>query len=298
MSRAVVGFQPPAPALRGLITAYYWVDNPAGGAPIGDLLHPEWANLRLVSRGDWGLASGFVGPGSGARWTPAPPQALFGPTSRAGMIRAPCGGRGVGVGLLPLGWAVLTGLEASAWADRVEPVEALRATPLIPLIEALDLDGPSLGAAFDRYFLGLLERPGAQEELARAALVMRAHKALMDPEVGTVEAFAEALGVSARQAARLSLRAFGFAPKLLLRRQRFLRTLAVLRLNLDRPWASLLDERYYDQPHFVRDFRRFMGMAPSRYFALPRAMLEPAAAARQAMLGQPLQGLHAAQTAS
>src|SRR3569833_579653 len=95
------------------------------------------------------------------------------------MIRAPCGGRGVGVGLLPLGWAVLTGLEASAWADRVEPVEALRAAPLTPLIEALGLDGPNLGAAFDRYFLGLLERPGAQEELARAArLSLRASASL------------------------------------------------------------------------------------------------------------------------
>ena len=65
----------------------------------------------------------------------------------------------------------------------------------------------------------------------------------------------------------------------------------MLRQNLDRPWADLIDERYYDQSHLVRDFHRFMGMAPSAYFALPREMLEPAAIAWVAGVGQSLQGL-------
>jgi len=34
-----------------------------------------------------------------------------------------------------------------------------------------------------------------------------------------------------------------------------------------------------------------MGMSPTQYFALPREMLEPAAIARTASVGQPLQGL-------
>jgi len=71
-----------------------------------------------------------------------------------------------------------------------------------------------------------------------------------------------------------------FPPKLLLQRQRFLRTLAVLRQNVGRPWADLIDARYYDQSHLARDFNRFMGMPPSEYFSLKRDMLEPAMVAR------------------
>ena len=112
----------------------------------------------------------------------------------------------------------------------------------------------------------------------------------MKPEIGTVEEFAAAIGVSVRQAHRLSLRVFGFAPKLLLQRQRFLRTLATLRQNLDQPWADLIDARYYDQSHLSRDFNRFMGMPPSEYFALRRDMLEPAAVARIESVGQAMQG--------
>ena len=67
------------------------------------------------------------------------------------------------------------------------------------------------------------------------------------------DALAQALGVSSRHLARLSLRKFGFAPKLLLRRQRFLRTLQELRDHPGEGWASLIDAWYYDQSHFVRD---------------------------------------------
>jgi AraC-like DNA-binding protein len=289
MTRAVVEFLAPAPALRPLLSAYYRVEHPGGAEPIEDLLHPEWANLRLALREDWGVET------RGRMEEPAPAICLFGPTSRAARVRIQPNGVCLGIGLLPLGWAVLTGLEASAWADRMAGSDNLRGVGLTGLFDrARALQGAELAAVIDAVLLEVLDLPAAREEMARAELIARAHQALLDPEIGTVEAFAAALGVSVRQAARLSLKVFGFAPKLLLRRQRFLRTLAALRLNLDRPWGQQLDGHYYDQPHFVRDFRRFMGMSPTAYFALPRELLEIAAAARQSALGQPLQGLHAA----
>jgi AraC-like DNA-binding protein len=85
---------------------------------------------------------------------------------------------------------------------------------------------------------------------------------------------------------------FGFAPKLLLLRQRFLRTLHVLRTRLDEPWAKLLDAAYSDQSHFVRDFHRFMGMSPTAYFKRPHPVLDPAALLRMREIGESLQGLH------
>ena len=59
-------------------------------------------------------------------------------------------------------------------------------------------------------------------------------------------------------------------PKVLLRRQRFLRSFAAIREHPPGLWARLIDPGYVDQSQFVRDFRDFMGMPARTYFAVPR----------------------------
>ena len=71
---------------------------------------------------------------------------------------------------------------------------------------------------------------------------------------------------------------FGFAPKRLLRRQRFLDTLGQVRTQPDAKFIALLDERYFDQSHFIRDFREFMGMTPREFLACPRDIFQVAEA--------------------
>jgi AraC-like DNA-binding protein len=281
-----VRFRLPDPALRRFITAYYFVEVPAGGAGIvEDLLHPEWANIRFVLDGQWAMRL------DGRVYDPAPPAALFGPTSVTGTVRGQAG-TVLGVGLLPLGWAQFFKLSAAEFADRVTPLSNVlgERAPTIhaALLAAGDDDGQV--AILDELFTAMANAGGSPD-----AVLVRAHDLLVDPAIGSVEVLAQALGVSSRHLARLSLRKFGFAPKLLLRRQRFLRTLQELRDHPGEGWASLIDAWYYDQSHFVRDFHRFMGMSPSAYFALPHRLLGPAARARMAALGSSLQGLHTAQ---
>jgi methylphosphotriester-DNA--protein-cysteine methyltransferase len=177
---------------------------------------------------------------------------------------------------------------ASDLADKVAPLAAFMGDAAASELGKLRScpDHAARAAALDAFFLArMAARPPCDD------IVGLAHAVLMKPEIATVEEFAAALGVSLRQAHRLSLRVFGFPPKLLLQRQRFLRTLAILRQNRDRPWADLIDARYYDQSHLARDFNRFMGMPPSQYFSLRHDMLEPAAAARITSVGQAMQGL-------
>jgi AraC-like DNA-binding protein len=116
--------------------------------------------------------------------------------------------------------------------------------------------------------------------------------ALVDPDTVTVADLAARLGVAVRSVERLSRRAFGFAPKLLLRRQRFLRSLERFMLDPDLSWLGALDCHYHDQSHFVRDFRRFMGMNPSDYARKDKPLLAAAARARMAVVGHAMQGLH------
>ncbi|WP_418251669.1 helix-turn-helix domain-containing protein [Erythrobacter litoralis] len=98
--------------------------------------------------------------------------------------------------------------------------------------------------------------------------------------------------MNVRSLERLTRRAFGFTPKLLLRRQRFLRSLAQFVLDPSLKWLDALDCQYHDQAHFVRDVKRFMGMNPSEYARLDKPFLAAAARARMEIAGEAVQGLH------
>ncbi|SHN57571.1 helix-turn-helix domain-containing protein [Erythrobacter sanguineus] len=116
--------------------------------------------------------------------------------------------------------------------------------------------------------------------------------ALLDPQLVSVAELVDRLGMNIRSLERLSRRAFGFSPKLLIRRQRFLRSLARFMLDPSLKWLGTLDYHYHDQSHFVRDFRRFMGMAPSAYARLDKPFMIAAARARMTIAGEAMQGLH------
>ena len=281
---------PPAP-LRPYVTALYRteVTCPPGAAWVEDWLHPEWANLRFL-----GAAHAEAGFGTGVM-EPSPAFAVTGPTSRA--IRVRLGpGQNWGIGLLPLGWARLIGAPADAYADRIvdakaDPVFA----PWLPLAAALAAsDGePEREAALISAHLARLLAEAAPIDPAQETAIGALNAALVDPEVASVADLALRLGMTVRSLERLSYRAFGFAPKLLIRRQRFLRSLARVMLDPALTWLGALDSRYHDQPHFVRDFRRFMGMSPSAYARADKPLLRAAAQARVAALGEAVQALHA-----
>src|SRR5688572_5946739 len=113
-----VRFFRPAPALRSAISTYY-VLRIGGDEPLEDLLHPEWANLRLLLAGAWGVT--FTDGTEAA--DPAPAAMVTGTLSRS------AAGRGyglmVGVGLLPAGWALLTGRSAADYVDSLHPLSEL-----------------------------------------------------------------------------------------------------------------------------------------------------------------------------
>jgi AraC-like DNA-binding protein len=115
---------------------------------------------------------------------------------------------------------------------------------------------------------------------------------LVSGSAGDVAAFAAQVGLPLARLNRLCLGVFGFTPKRLLRRQRFLRTLGAVRDLLDRPLTELIDPSYYDQAHFNRDFKAFMGTTPRAYFNSPRELLRRAAEERMRVVGAPMQGLH------
>ena len=280
-----VVYHPAAPPLRRLIPAYVKTTLAGDAEPLSELLPPQWATIRWAAQGRWRTRVGSAVVEAEAGSSPI----VFGPMSRAYRVEIEPPAAGWVLGLQPLGWAWLFSIPAAALADRAGPLESmLESATAARIFDALLAPtDESRIAALNAVFLDRLARRRSPE-----GSLPHAHEALADPVVGTTDAFARRLGLSARQAARLSSDAFGFPPKLLLRRQRFLRTLLAMKSHDDQPWANLLDPAYCDQPHFVRDFRYFMGCSPSAYFAEPRRLLRASVEARAAALGAPMQGLH------
>ena len=103
----------------------------------------------------------------------------------------------------------------------------------------------------------------------RGSSVQRLRAWIDHPDTGSVEQICAALGMNHARLARMSKRTFGETPKLLIRRARLLRMLAILEVRPYREWRAFLDWRYVDQSHFIRDFQHFLGMAPRDYSALP-----------------------------
>lgn len=276
-------------ALRPYFTTFYLTEIhvPEGGAGNGratDYLHPEWANLRVVEGMLPEARIAGQEPFGGVR------AIVTGPTSTT--VRFTIGTSRIwGIGLLPLGWARFVGAPANTLADRVfdasvEPAFA----DFRPLSETLFGAVPDEHGELARITAHFAARASA--DLPDTQRILACHDALIDSDVSTVAEMVEASGLPAHTVERLCRRHFGFTPRLLLRRQRFMRSLAQYMLDPSLRWIGAIDGHYHDQAQFVRDFHRFMGMSPSEYAALPHPVLSAVMRARQQSAGAAVQALH------
>lgn len=285
MSRAdfQLEYFPPDPALAGLVSGYHrYAVAPGAGERHEDVFYPGWANIRIQIAGEpWRVRIGEE------LFDPVPKACLFGPTAHA--CYSNCGaGTLVGAGLTPLGWYRLTRIEAAEVADRIVPLETVIGGDAAQL--AADLahaaDDATIKAIFDAFFRSRLLRPRRGED--RVAAI---HALLAQERHPSVSEAAEQLGLNDRSFNRLANAAFGFRPKLLIRRARFLRSLLALREPSEEPWSARISQTYYDHSHFVRDSHDFLGMTPGEFIRLSKPMNEASTRLRHQILGAPAQAL-------
>lgn len=264
--RAVVRIRRPVEPLQGYVTFFYFVEV---GGPLTDFLYPEWGNVRFALSGDWDVR--MQGYESAMPRT----ASLFGPTDRPGRI-ATGGGRCFGFGMTPIGWHRLLGGDAGAMANRI-----------VPLGDRLGCDGEALhgrllGEPDEAASVAMIERLLAERLETRPPVgdQVRAIDRALRSRPPEVRDFAALAGLTERTLHRLCLKTFGFAPKRLMRLQRFLDTLGQVRSAIGDPVTGAIDA-YFDQAHFYRDFRDFMGMSPRAYFGAPRELMAAAAAEQQ-----------------
>lgn len=274
----------PAEDLTPFVSGYhlFGIPQPLPGGRNHDVFYPGWGNIRVQLFGDdWSVRIGE------RTFDPIPKASLFGPTCRASFSDAG-GGRLVGAGLTPLGWAAFVPVKAHRVADRIAPLEEAFGEAADQLRQTLMAapDDTAIGEAFDAFFLRRLGRRKPSEA------IVAFNRLLVGRHDTQVSAVARQLGVAERTLTRISRAAFGFSPKLLLQRSRFLKSLIALR-DGEGPMSTLIDPGYTDQSHFIRDAYRFLGMAPGEFLRLPKPMHDASTRLRRQMLGEAAQALHA-----
>lgn len=239
---------------------------------VEDFMFPDGATLRFNAQ------DGVAGNTRSGQHLASTRLAVSGPRSQEVYVRT-TSLRQWGVLFHPLGWSRLVGKPASDYANRlVDGMQDPAFARFRPLAETLFGAEPDADAELQRLiaFCRTLE---SYEEPAAPAIIAT-YEALHDPEVVNVDKLVLRAGITRRTLERLCQRTFGFPPKLLLRRQRFVRSLAQFIADPSLKWVGALDAGYHDQSQFVRDFREFMGMTPTEFRLREKPVIEPVMRAR------------------
>jgi methylphosphotriester-DNA--protein-cysteine methyltransferase len=181
------------------------------------------------------------------------------PTGRIGVI---------GVRFLPGGLYALLQHPQREFTNRIVPLADVSrdlADEILPPIEDARDDAARaaiLDRALLRRFDRLVRRPGPVQT-AVSAIVRSAGAA-------TIDRVSAQCGVGTRQLERAFQEQVGISPKMLARIVRFQQVFQSVESGRPTPGAMLaLTCGYYDQAHFVRDFKAFAGDTPASFLADP-----------------------------
>lgn len=89
---------------------------------------------------------------------------------------------------------------------------------------------------------------------------------LIAPNVTTIENIANKVGYSQKHLIKIFKDNIGLTPKSFLKVTRFQKAIEEIEFQKRANWTSIaLDSGYYDQAHFINDFKSFSGFTPTQY---------------------------------
>lgn len=279
-------FAPVAPALSSAFLIYWEVRSNVD-TPIIDLMHPDWANIRFKLSGDWSYGA------SRSKLKMVEEFAtITGPTS-FGQWAQVTQGSGFNITLLPTAWLRLFDTSAAPYTNQIRSLSALlgdQAAVIARDIASATSFADRVAIA-DAFFAPLWEQTAPHPREAEAEAISLA---LLDPQCGSVDELMRRTGLPQYSLMRLVKRSYGMTPKILMRRERFLRMLRTMEVRSFQEWRDFLDPQYVDQSHMIKDFNYFLGFSPSQYFKLPRPMLESSLLAMQTLWASGMDPLNSA----
>jgi len=174
--------------------------------------------------------------------------------------------RVMGVHFKPGGAYPFFGLPATELRDAHASLETLWGAKAVELRDRL-LEAETLEAGFHLLERTLLTR--ATRSLRRHPAVAYALKEFQGvPHARTISDVSDRTGLSRRRFIRVFGEEVGLTPKRFCRVRRFQEVLGLIKREQRVDWGEIaLGCGYFDQAHFIHDFRAFSGLTPTAYLA-------------------------------
>ncbi len=171
-----------------------------------------------------------------------------------------------GAAFKPGGLTPFVRMPAHELAGADVPVETLWGRLAVAILRERLLEAPTAGAKLDVLEACLLERWTARAIHPAVTFALGSFQAR--PHLASVSDVTCAVGLSAKRFIERFKADVGLTPKRYCRVQRFQRAVSRAHRGLAVNWTTVaLGAGYYDQAHFIHEFRSFAGMTPSEYQA-------------------------------
>jgi len=244
----------PRADLRDYVRAYYYFSTDITAE---QPMCAELGNIRVILDG-----SGHIQLPDGSQ-TPISGAFLLGPTMGAYKMYAHAGTKVFGIGVRPRGWDALFGFDAHEAADCAIDLSACAGRIAHSAIEELSNmqeTPPLMAAAADRLLATMIEKRTRKACVYPDAL----EHWLLNQNDLNLDRLMAMMDLSRRQTDRLAKRYFGASPKMLQRKYRALRAADRFRAG-ENNWLNAAGEHFYDQSHFISEFKTFIGFTPRQF---------------------------------
>jgi AraC-like DNA-binding protein len=247
--------------LESFVKCFWTLEAPAAERPEKQRIVPDGCMEMIFHYGD--LYRQYT---SGTDNIIQPACFVFGQIT-APLEIEPTGRTGIfAVRFHPDGFTPFATLPVKEMENRAVPLQILFGHEGLQLQAAMlqPIDTAERIVLIENFLLQQLGTPQAIDRIARAGV-----DALLQLN-GTlpVDALSEQLHISRRQLERKFAAAIGISPKQL---ARIIRLQATLKMLGQQPAVSLTalahENGYYDQAHFIKDFKEFTGMPPGEFYA-------------------------------
>lgn len=250
------------------VSSYYDFETEVA---VRDYLRADIPNLRFILDGAM-----TVDLPHGRQVFPAGSSLVCGPTFEASIIEMLPGTRIFGLSLLPRAWVTMFPSDRDRLTDRFVDLTRISTEEAVDRAERIhrapDVDGRIACAA------ELVGEQIDEDTKINEAFLAAADEWFKGPGELDVENLVETSGLSQRQVERLCKTYFGAGPKKIFRKFRALYAANQMMWQGVSDWRRVAASTYYDQAHFIREFKTFNGQTPSEFLAdgptLARLILE------------------------
>ncbi|MCW3464392.1 helix-turn-helix domain-containing protein [Chitinophaga nivalis] len=250
----------PGEKLRPYVKCYYLFES-AQEAAIEDMVFPG-GHMEII----FNLGNGIWQSAAGEGFHTTPPVELWGKITQPLAVRSL--GKHTMLGIRFHAHSAAYFLREELWRfnDQIADLRDLLGEP-VKTLHARLLEQPQLHRRIElieQFLIGRLALNARKAD--NITLIGQVIKEMqVSTDTDRIEAVAVKHNISSRYLRKLFMQYTGVSPKLYHKINRFQLSLQLMNKNATSLTAITYDCGYFDQSHFIRDFKHFAGITPSEY---------------------------------